>query len=300
MKKLLLWLLILGNMWIVMASLPSSDFVDIISSYISQKNDSETRSLNEYPNYKPCKEFTEMQRKYQMVYDLGFLRDLGNWITYRNWKFVSNDYPKYRSFFAELASFTPKNFVQQSLFPYGNSIHAESWLWTQLFCWNEKNNFYQMGTLRLEGHIVLQNIEIARKDENTLTTTAQEIYFVISESKDPNIENLPYLQTIGGRKAIFLWCFSEEENAKYLENSYIGNLGTLSVNIDAVHNAYNIGSVRYNSWVQQLFKKSATSPEKKITINAQLTPNVIFDHGLNIPCENSWIQDIEIIAPPKK
>ena len=61
-----------------------------------------------------------------------------------------------------------------------------------------------MGTLRLEGHIVLQNIEIARKDENTLTTTAQEIYFVISESKDPNIENLPYLQTIGGRKAIFL------------------------------------------------------------------------------------------------
>ena len=67
-----------------MASLPSSDFVDIISSYISQKNDSETRSLNEYPNYKPCKEFTEMQRKYQMVYDLGFLRDLGNWITYRN------------------------------------------------------------------------------------------------------------------------------------------------------------------------------------------------------------------------
>jgi hypothetical protein len=46
---------------------------------------------------------------------------------------------------------------------------------------------------------------------------------------------------------------------------------------------------------EALLKKSYYNPEKQITINAQLTPNVIFDHGLNIPCENSRIQDIEIV-----
>ena len=82
---------------------------------------------------------------------------------------------------------------------------------------------------------------------------------------------------------------------KYGDNSY-DFFGGLSVNINAVDHSYNVSSVRpFKPLDEIVFKKSATNPEKEITIHAQLTPNVIFSHELDIPCENSWIQDIEIL-----
>ncbi|MDR0650290.1 MAG: hypothetical protein LBG59_02545 [Candidatus Peribacteria bacterium] len=74
----------------------------------------------------------------------------------------------------------------------------------------------------------------------------------------------------------------------------------MSVNIDTITETFSINSLRnspvvFSDNVIDIFKKSAANPDKEITINAQLTPNVIFDHGLDIPCENSRIQDIEIV-----
>lgn len=53
--------------------------------------------------------------------------------------------------------------------------------------------------------------------------------------------------------------------------------------------------MRENAAVAKTLGKSAQYPEKEITLNMQLLPNVIFDHELNIPCENSRIQDIAVI-----
>lgn len=53
--------------------------------------------------------------------------------------------------------------------------------------------------------------------------------------------------------------------------------------------------MRENAAVAKTLRKSAQYPEKEITLNMQLLPNVIFDHELNIPCENSRIQDIAVI-----
>lgn len=63
-----------------------------------------------------------------------------------------------------------------------------------------------MGTLWLKGHIVLQNVQLQGMTytDTPVTVPAQKIYFLISEFKDPNVEKLPYLETIEGKKAVFL------------------------------------------------------------------------------------------------
>jgi hypothetical protein len=66
-------------------------------------------------------------------------------------------------------------------------------------------------------------------------------------------------------------------------------MNTFSINL------LHISPVAFSDNVIDILQQSAKHPEKQITINAQLTPNVIFDHGLDIPCENSRIQDIEIV-----
>lgn len=66
--------------------------------------------------------------------------------------------------------------------------------------------------------------------------------------------------------------------------------------VDVVQNTYMITSSMFSDKkVENMLKKSAEHPGTEITINVQLRPNVIFNHGLDIPCENSWIQSIEIV-----
>ena len=186
-----------------MADIMPSDFYKVIHPHLLTQNNAERElSLKEFTNYKPCEAFTNIQNRYQKIYDLGFLSDLG--VIVKDGKII-NPYSGFIEHFSQVAASAPKNLVQQSIFPYGSLTHAQQGNGTQLFCEGKNDNFYQMGTLRLKGHIVLQDIQVEGRYENTpVTASAQEIYFVISEFKDKNVEKLPYLQTIEGKKAVFL------------------------------------------------------------------------------------------------
>lgn len=105
------------------ASFLPSDFANYIIYYWTTKmNANKELSLNELSNYTFCPEFTKSQKTYQALYSLGFIKDFGPVLENREFTYPYTAHAKY---FFQLASSTPKSLIQQSLFPYGNKIHAE-------------------------------------------------------------------------------------------------------------------------------------------------------------------------------
>lgn len=87
------------------------DLDKILNSYKLTPNTTEkTLSLYELQNYKSCKEFTQMQSKYQILNRLWFIKYFGYTL--------GESLDKYSAYFSTLATSTPKNFIQQTLFPY--------------------------------------------------------------------------------------------------------------------------------------------------------------------------------------
>ena len=284
MKKIIFWLLLLGTIWVGMAStVYPSDLYRVPRSYIiTPETVTEGKSLDLawFKHYTPCWEFSLMQEKYKLLRNLWFIVEL--WVQPEDYRLL------YANYFSKLARSTPQNLIQKSLFPYANIIHAEQGKGVQTFCAVESENFYQMGTLQAKGSVVLKDIFLEGMDGTT--ANAKEAYFALSEIKDPHIASSPYLQIIDGKKSLFLWCFADEKTSNILY------FDALALKIDAKNNSYYLSSsVRENAAVAKTLRKSAQYPEKEITLNMQLLPNVIFDHELNIPCENSRIQDIAVI-----
>jgi hypothetical protein len=102
----------------VMASQRQPDLDKILRTYQLNPNNTERElSLPEFKNYQPCNDFTKMQNKYQIIRSLNFIGEFGVKTT--------DNRSEYLTYFSKLASSTPKNLIQQSLFPYGNSMYAK-------------------------------------------------------------------------------------------------------------------------------------------------------------------------------
>lgn len=292
MKKLVLLLVMLFSLfWFSSAREVSSKFTDFLSSYyrfdiygnslvymwVYSGNEvvyTKTQSLEWLPTYQGCTEFTKYQRSYNIIKQLWFL-------------YPNNQYQEY---LYKLGNTNPKNTIQKVIFPYWTEKYSAEWNGIQLFCENQQSWTYQFGSVQLKGYIELEDKTVfSEREWWSAEVPFQKITFVITESSDPNLSKLSWIKD----NKFSLWCIGEAFGKDIIDG--------ISVNIDTVNKEFSMWSIDW--WFQRqnsvnhvsLFRKSDKNPRKEITIEAKLNPNVVFDLGLNIPCENSRIQSIEII-----
>lgn len=230
--------------------------------------------LDRLSTYKPCSEFTKYQKSYNIIKQLWFL-------------YPNNQYQEY---LYNLGNTTPRNTIQKVIFPYWTEKYSAEWNGIQLLCEEQQSWTYQFGSVQFKGYIELENKSVfAERDERSAEVPFQEITFVITESLDPNISKLSWIKD----NKFSLWCIGEAFGKDIIDG--------INVNIDTVNKEFNMDSTDWRFQRQStvnhvpLFRKSDENPRKEITIEAKLNPNVIFNHELDIPCENSRIQSIEII-----